>query len=117
MRRLLAEGIGCHTDLKRYLNSKDEALYRAIGEILQYVWDPIGVAGVPQARDEYNSYVPQVFSLVRSGASAADIAAHLARVASDDMGRANTVERAREAASVLVDWRDFIRDLPPDCKF
>ena len=46
--------------MKHSLDAKQKALYRAIGEILHYVWDPIGIAGVPQARDEYDSYVAQV---------------------------------------------------------
>jgi hypothetical protein len=46
------------------MSPKDDALYQAVGEVMHYIWDPIGVAGVPQARDEYYSYVPQVFGLL-----------------------------------------------------
>jgi hypothetical protein len=59
------------------LNRQDQELLRIIGEVLHYIWDPIGVAGVPQARDEYDGYVGPVFTLLRSGASDADVSEHL----------------------------------------
>jgi len=98
--------------MQHSLDPKSKALYRAIGEVLHYVWDPNGVAGIPQARDEYDSYVPQVLSLVRSGAPEAEISTYLARLAADRMGLDNTLQRSNEAASALVDWRDFINELP-----
>ncbi|MBI3805323.1 MAG: hypothetical protein HY282_16355 [Nitrospirae bacterium] len=49
-------------------------LYNAINKILWEDWNPIG-AGMP--RDEYDSYVPQVFKLVLEGAPASKIAEHL----------------------------------------
>lgn len=32
-------------------------LYRRVDEVLFYVWDPIGVANSPAARDEYYGYL------------------------------------------------------------
>jgi len=52
-------------------------LYGQVDEILHYMWDPIGVAGVTQARDEYYSYLPQVFQLVLKNESKEKIAAYL----------------------------------------
>ena len=48
-----------------------------IAEILLPDWDPIGVADVPQARDEYDSYVGGVYRVLASGGSLAEIEAHL----------------------------------------
>ena len=86
------------------LNPQELALYRAVDEVLHYVWDPIGIAGIPRARDEYQGYVPQVFSLLRSRVAEAEIAAHLAEVASNRMGLSNTQQQSSKAASVLVRW-------------
>lgn len=55
----------------------DLALYRAVDEVLHYIWDPIGVSGVPEARDEYQGYLPQVFKLVRERQSEETIANYL----------------------------------------
>ena len=41
------------------LDSLDE-LHRRTDEVLHYIWDPIGVSGVPTARDEYSGYVPRL---------------------------------------------------------
>jgi len=35
-------------------------------ELLMESWDPIGVAHIPEAADEYDSYVPKVGSLLES---------------------------------------------------
>jgi hypothetical protein len=94
--------------MNSHLNPEEQTLYRAVDEVLHYVWDPIGVSAIPQARDEYHSYLPQVFSLLRSGATESEIAAHLASIASDRMGLTNAQERSNEAASALVDWRESI---------
>lgn len=92
--------------MEKSLSPKDQELLRIIGEILHYVWDPIGVAGVPQARDEYDGYVGPVFSLLRSGASDSEISSHLEIIASERMGLPVRKDLAETAASVLVKWRD-----------
>jgi hypothetical protein len=38
--------------------------HRGIRRVLLHDWDPIGVADVPQAQDEYDSYVPELYSLL-----------------------------------------------------
>ncbi len=44
----------------------ETALLRAVDEVLYYVWDPIGINDDPTVRDEYYSYVPQVFEYLRA---------------------------------------------------
>ena len=38
--------------------------HAAIREILLRDWDPIGVADVPEAQDEYDSYISQIYGLL-----------------------------------------------------
>ena len=90
------------------LSPKDQALYNAVDEVLHYIWDPIGVSGVPQARDEYYGYLPHVFSMLRNGASDESIVAYLGEVVTKRMGLSANLQNDREVASVLVDWRDAI---------
>jgi hypothetical protein len=40
-------------------------LYRSVDEVLCYVWDLIGVAYSPAARDEYHGYLPEVFAMLQ----------------------------------------------------
>lgn len=86
----------------------DEELYRRVDEVLHYIWDPIGVAGAPMARDEYDSYLPQIFSMLRSGAVEAELANHLAQISIDRMGLPQNPKRDMDAASVLVDWKETL---------
>lgn len=42
-------------------------LLRRCDEALYFLWDPIGVRGHANARDEYARYVPRVFEWVKLG--------------------------------------------------
>lgn len=92
------------------LSPPELALYRAVDEVLHYVWDPIGVSSVPQARDEYHGYLPLVFDMVRKGDSASDIACHLSRIATERMGLSEKHAHDLKVAHVLLEWKAVIRD-------
>jgi hypothetical protein len=84
----------------------DEELYRRIDEVLQYIWDPIGVSGDPATRDEYDFYLPEVFSLALRGASASEIAAYLTSVTVQRMGLSAAPERDLRVAELVLGWRE-----------
>jgi hypothetical protein len=58
----------------------------AIRDVLLDVWDPIGVKDWPDARDEYDAYLGDVFELLVGGAPDSKIAAYLYWVAHERMG-------------------------------
>ena len=72
-------------------------------------WDPIGVAGVPEAADEYDSYGAEAYvMLVDQRATAEVLASYLLRIATQHMGLTATDELAKcsgQAAKTLVDMR------------
>ena len=68
------------------LEPHQNELYRRVDEVLSYLWDPIGVAGIPGARDEYHGYLPHVFSMLVNGSAAGAIADYLNQVVGDRMG-------------------------------
>jgi hypothetical protein len=41
-----------------------QACHAAIRDILMRDWDPIGVAGIAQAQDEYDSYIGDIYALL-----------------------------------------------------
>ena len=87
-------------------------LYQRVDEVLLYMWDPIGVAGCPEARDEYHGYLPHVFSLLVNQGTAEDIVAYLVKIETDNMGLSmsdRVRERAQKVAEVLEQYHDFIR--------
>jgi hypothetical protein len=90
------------------LPPREAELYKRCDEVLHYIWDPIGVAGAPGARDEYDSYLPQVFARVRDSAPSEQIVAFLLAIEKDSMGLPPNPDRARVAVDVLQDWREWI---------
>ena len=93
------------------LSPEQTELYRRVDEVLHYLWDPIGVSSVPEARDEYHSYLPHVFSLLTSGASAQQITDFLTETATKTMGLSDTSrgrEHSREITAILEQWRAVI---------
>jgi hypothetical protein len=82
-------------------------LYRRTDEVLHYIWDPIGIADVPEARDEYHSYLPRIFELllVRNEEGIRNL---LRTVTCDNMGLDLTEEqlaRIDRATQSLIRWR------------
>ena len=71
----------------------DSELRREIRDVLMQDWDPIGVAGVPQASDEYDDYVRDIAETMASGASVATLAAYLVSIEAGRMGLTADAER------------------------
>jgi hypothetical protein len=53
--------------------------------VLLWAWDPIGVRGVPEAVDEYDSYAPAILELLEIGAPDRLIADYLTSIVCDRM--------------------------------
>ncbi|MNT61656.1 hypothetical protein D3C72_1993150 [compost metagenome] len=79
--------------------------YRRVDEVLFYLWDPIGVAHSPAARNEYQEYLPKVFAMLLEGASAATISAYLDDAVTAGMGLEASPECATRVAVFLLDWK------------
>lgn len=56
-----------------------------IRNVLLDVWDPIGIANEPNARDEYDGYIGDVFELLANGGTDSEIASHLLRIVHERM--------------------------------
>jgi hypothetical protein len=78
-----------------------------IRQLLMEEWDPLGVRGFPDARDEYDSYVPPIGRLLREGAGATDVAEYLTNIETERMGLSDTEAartKAEEVAQKLIEW-------------
>jgi hypothetical protein len=81
------------------------AVHERADEILQYVWDPIGVGRVPEARDEYSSYVPQVVRLLIEEKSEKELVSYLQQIESEHMELSQTdatLAHTQETAQLLI---------------
>lgn len=81
------------------------ALYRAVDEILQYLSDPIGVASVPEARDEYHGYLPHVLEMLKSGSTEGELAEYLGSIPTAGMGLSANSGHDRAIARHLLNWK------------
>jgi hypothetical protein len=83
----------------------DMELYRAVDDVLHYVWDPIGICGIPEARDEYHNYLPHVFGMLQNGSDITAIANYLTIIATETIGLNKNRERDFKAAQTLLDLK------------
>jgi hypothetical protein len=94
------------------LPPEEMELYRRTDEVLHYIWDPIGVSGAPEVRDEYYSYLPRVFSMLSSTVDGKEIVEYLISVERDMMGLSVTDEskdNISEVVDILLSYRDWIK--------
>jgi hypothetical protein len=65
---------------------KSRAIRRQIRHILMEVWDPIGVNGIPEAADEYDSHVGDFYEMLVTRRPRQEIIDLLAYLEGDHMG-------------------------------
>ncbi len=85
-----------------WVTQEQKTLYKIIDEILWTEWDPIGVNNCDEARDEYYSYIPQVFKLKIGNAAKETIAQYLLNVETERMGLFGNIENCRRVADKIV---------------
>jgi hypothetical protein len=94
--------------MSKEMSPTDKKLYSMADEVLHYIWDPIGVSGVPMARDEYHAYLPHVFSLLKTGSDTEKIADYLFEVSTQKMGLNGKRSHDMHVAGVLLDWKETL---------
>ncbi len=87
------------------LSPAELELYERVDEVLHYVWDPIGVSGSPDARDECQAYLPHVFALLKKGASAARIGEYLDSVTASHIGLEPDRAATTRAVEAFLAWK------------
>jgi hypothetical protein len=85
------------------MNAAQNKLYKIIDEILWKDWDPIGINEYEEdARDEYQSYLPQIFKLKIDNAGKELIAQHLLNIETERMGLSGNIENCRIVAEKII---------------
>lgn len=84
------------------MTTKQKQLYNRIDEILWNDWDPIGINDT-EISDEYQGYIPHIFSLVTQNADKIKIAEHLYRLETIDLGLSGNNKRCEEIAKKIID--------------
>lgn len=86
-----------------------ESLKYRVDEVMHYIWDPIGVSGTPEVRDEYSSYADRVWRDILEGKTVSEIATYLTSVTTERMGLEARKEHDYEVATILLDWARFLK--------
>ena len=59
---------------------------QSVRETLMRDWDPIGVAGIPEAADEYDSYIGLIYRILAESRSETELVDLLHRIETETMG-------------------------------
>lgn len=86
-----------------------QILTSRIGEVLHYIWDPIGVADQPGARDEYDSYLPEVVRLALLH-DRERLIGYLEHTATNTIGMAQDRTHTEVVAEIILDWKTYLID-------
>jgi hypothetical protein len=91
----------------KQLSKIDNALLLRVDEVLHYLWDPISICEIPEARDEYSSYAGVVLSMLKRGEPSERISAYLRGIRVDHMGM-GTPEQGNEdeIAAIVTNWKE-----------
>ncbi|MCH5715576.1 hypothetical protein [Niabella hibiscisoli] len=81
--------------------NSDFLLYKKIDDILWSDWDPLGINDIAP-RDEYKSYVPEVFDLLKTNPDKHNIANRLYKLQTDNMGTIGTLENCLAIAEKIL---------------
>jgi hypothetical protein len=76
--------------------------HAAIREVLMGEWDPIGVANIPEAADEYDSYIGEVHGLLVRREPLSKMVDFLRWVETEHMGLAGNRCRTEQVAARLL---------------
>ncbi len=95
------------------LSPEQMELYRATDEVLHYIWDPIGISESPHARDEYWSYLPQVFKILENDDPDEKIIEYLVNVETERMGLSPNKRNAERVVEILNEYKEKISEQAP----
>ena len=72
--------------------------------ILMTHWDPIGVNGIPEASDEYDSYLGPLAKKLREGADARGVSEYLSKIQTERMEIPATPDQLTDVGERVVGW-------------
>ncbi len=86
----------------------EQELLLRVDEVLYYLWDPLGVARDPSARQEYAAFVPDVFAALMDDADEGRVMELLLLLETEYLAHGPRPSHDRRIAEVLIDWRALL---------
>jgi hypothetical protein len=72
--------------------------------LLMTYWDPIGVNGIPEASDEYDTYLGPLAKKLREGADARGVCEYLFEIQSKWMEIPARADQLADVSERVTDW-------------
>jgi len=88
------------------LPPEERQFYKRIDEVLFYKWDPIGISDTDWPRDEYKTYLPQVFKLAIQNDDPEPIADYLFKIETEYMDVSRSKTHDMKIAELILDIKD-----------
>ena len=79
-----------------------KSLHKVIHKVFIEEWDPIGVNDIPEAQDEYDSYIPKIYKMLISRQSKHEIFEYLWWLEVEHIGLSGDRQRTEEFAEKLL---------------
>lgn len=76
-------------------------LMEEIQKILLKEWDPIGIQDIPEAQDEYGSYVSDIYKLIQSKRTESEVFDYLWGIETEHMGLSGDKKHTQTIAHKL----------------
>ncbi|MEI8329518.1 MAG: hypothetical protein WCG14_05940 [Chlamydiia bacterium] len=76
-------------------------LMEEIQKILLKEWDPIGIQDIPEAQDEYDSYVSDIYKLIQSKRTESEVFDYLWGIETEHMGLSGDKKHTQTIAHKL----------------
>ena len=80
--------------------------HAAIRTILLTEWDPIGVSHIPEAQDEYDSYIANIYKLLITHVDRPSLFFHLWQIETEFIGVSGNRQHTEAVVDQLLQLRD-----------
>jgi hypothetical protein len=87
--------------MSRY-GDRARTFHEAIRQVLLHEWDPIGVRDIPEAEDEYDSYVGQLYGMLLRREPGHVLEDHLWRIETEHMGLCSNRQHTKQIVERLL---------------
>jgi hypothetical protein len=97
-------GYACAVELEDWHRWWKTSGARELRTLLMTYWDPIGVNGIPEASDEYDTYLGPLAEKLREGADARAVCQYLSDIQTERMGLPTTPDQLADIGERVVGW-------------
>jgi hypothetical protein len=99
--RLIADDAKVGYDWQMSEHTKRRARLKTVEIVLNWAWDPIGVGGVEEVKDEYDSYALPVLGMLERFAADEEVSNYLTSIEVDLMGLKASIDKNANIAAML----------------